>query len=99
MHVPLENREAAFDPSVVDLLKTARVIFFSGGDQVRITSRLGGSVLCDAIRKFYEAGVTLAGTSEIKSGSPQRRRRGQPPASPTTGLTSASCARARSRRE
>ena len=63
VHVPLENREAAFDPSVVDLLKTARVIFFSGGDQVRITSRLGGSVLCDAIRKFYEGGVTLAGTS------------------------------------
>jgi cyanophycinase len=63
VHVPIENRDAAFDPEVVDLLKAARVIFFSGGDQVRITSRLGGSMLCDAIRKSYESGVTLAGTS------------------------------------
>src|SRR5215203_4049774 len=63
VHVPVESREAAFDSGVVDLLKAARVIFFSGGDQVRITSRLGGSVLCDAIRKCYEGGVTLAGTS------------------------------------
>jgi cyanophycinase-like exopeptidase len=56
VHVPIENRDAAFDPGVVDLLKAARVIFFSGGDQVRITSRLGGSMLCDAIRKSYEGG-------------------------------------------
>jgi cyanophycinase len=41
----------------------AKVIFFSSGDQVRITSRLGGTVLCDAIRKLYDSGVTLAGTS------------------------------------
>ena len=61
VHVPVADREAAFDPAVVDTLKTAKVIFFSGGDQVRITSRLGGSTLCDAIRKFYEGGITLAG--------------------------------------
>jgi cyanophycinase len=63
VHVPVDDRSAAFDPAVVDTLKTAKVIFFSGGDQVRITSRLGGSVLCDAIRNFYENGITLAGTS------------------------------------
>jgi cyanophycinase len=63
MHVPIEDRDAAFDPAVADMLKGARVIFFSGGDQVRITSRLGGSLLCDTIRKGYEGGVTLAGTS------------------------------------
>ena len=63
VHVPVADRDAAFDPAVVDTLKSAKVIFFSGGDQVRITSRLGGSTLCDAIRKFYEGGITLAGTS------------------------------------
>jgi cyanophycinase len=63
VHVPVADREAAFDPTVVETLKSAKVIFFSGGDQVRITSRLGGSTLCDAIRKFYEGGITLAGTS------------------------------------
>jgi cyanophycinase len=38
-------------------------VFFTGGDQVRITSHLGGSPICDAIRKAYTSGMTLAGTS------------------------------------
>jgi cyanophycinase-like exopeptidase len=45
------------------LLKTSKVIFSTGGDQVRITSMLGGSPMCDEIRKAYEADATLAGTS------------------------------------
>jgi cyanophycinase len=62
-HVQIEDRDAAYDPANAQLLKTAKVIFFTGGDQVRITSMLGGSPLCDTIRKGYEDGVTLAGTS------------------------------------
>jgi cyanophycinase len=63
VHVEVEDRDAAYDPANQQLLKTAKVIFFTGGDQVRITSMLGGSPLCDAIRKRYEDGTTLAGTS------------------------------------
>src|SRR4051812_16154128 len=63
VHVEVEDRDAAYDPAHAQLLKTAKVIFFTGGDQVRITSMLGGSPLCDAIRKGYEDGVTLAGAS------------------------------------
>src|SRR5215213_1547409 len=63
VHVPVADRDAAFDPAVVDTLKSAKVIFFTGGDQVRITSHLGGSTMCDAIRAVYEKGATLAGTS------------------------------------
>jgi len=63
VHVEVEDREAAYDPANVQLLKTAKVIFFTGGDQVRITSLLGGSTVCDTLRKAYESGVTLAGTS------------------------------------
>src|SRR4051794_9913614 len=63
VHVEIEDRDAAYDAANAQLLKTAKVIFFTGGDQVRITSMLGGSPLCDTIRKGYEDGVTLAGTS------------------------------------
>jgi cyanophycinase len=63
VHVEIDDREAAYDPANVQLLKSAKVIFFTGGDQVRITSMLGGSLVCDTIRKAYEGGVTLAGTS------------------------------------
>jgi cyanophycinase len=63
VHIPVANREAAYEPALVTLLETAKVIFFTGGDQVRITSYLGGSTMCDTIRRAYEKGATLAGTS------------------------------------
>jgi cyanophycinase len=63
VHIAIQQREDAYRPENVRLLKDARVIFFTGGDQVRITSHLGGSPLCDTLRQAYEDGVTLAGTS------------------------------------
>src|SRR3954470_11128471 len=60
VHVEVEDRGAAYDPAHAQLLKTAKVVFFTGGDQVRITSMLGGSPLCDAIRKGYEEGMAPA---------------------------------------
>src|SRR3954470_1676446 len=63
VHVEVEDRDSAYDPQNLQLIKTSKVVFFTGGDQVRITSMLGGSPMCDAIRRGYENGVTLAGTS------------------------------------
>jgi cyanophycinase len=63
VHVEVDDRNAAYDMERVQLIRTSKVIFFTGGDQVRITSMLGGSTMCDAIRQSYEQGVTLAGTS------------------------------------
>jgi len=45
------------------LLDGAKVIFFAGGDQLKITSRMGGTQLCDQVRELYRKGATLAGTS------------------------------------
>jgi cyanophycinase len=45
------------------LLEDARVIFFAGGDQLKITSKLGGTELCEKMRVLYQNGATVAGTS------------------------------------
>lgn len=38
-------------------------IFFTGGDQLRITGLLGGTVLGAMLQKLYEKGIIIAGTS------------------------------------
>jgi cyanophycinase len=47
----------------VEALKHAKVVFFAGGDQMRITSKFGGTPLCDAMRELYQKGALIAGTS------------------------------------
>jgi cyanophycinase len=45
-------------------VRDADVIFFTGGDQLRITSTLGGSQLSQEVkRKYFEEGCVVAGTS------------------------------------
>ena len=41
----------------------AKTIFFTGGDQLRITTKLGGTPIADAIFAIYKNGGTVAGTS------------------------------------
>jgi len=38
-------------------------VFFTGGDQLRITGLLGGTVLGQILHRLYERGVIIAGTS------------------------------------
>lgn len=57
------KREDAADPRVVEQLAMCSGIFFTGGDQLRITSILGGSKVDEAIRQAYAQGVVIAGTS------------------------------------
>lgn len=63
VHVSVDKRDDAYDEARIALLDKAKVIFFTGGDQVRITAQLGGAPMCDAIRAAYDGGGTLAGTS------------------------------------
>jgi cyanophycinase len=46
-----------------DMTEGATVIFFAGGDQLKITSRFGGTPTCETVRKLYAGGATIAGTS------------------------------------
>src|SRR5690606_20021295 len=42
-HISIENKEDLKDPAHVERVRNARVVFFSGGDQYRLTSILLGS--------------------------------------------------------
>ena len=77
----ISKREEALDQSNVERAKKADVIFFTGGDQLRLTSIIGGTALHDLILKKYEeeefiyvgtsAGAHSASKSMIYQGSSQ----------------------------
>lgn len=57
------SREEATDPANVSLFEGATAVFFTGGDQLKITSQIGDTPVFNCIRGLYEAGGTIAGTS------------------------------------
>ena len=60
----IREREEAHDPEMVARVTEADVIFFNGGDQLRITSILGGSPLLREVkRRYFEEECVVAGTS------------------------------------
>lgn len=60
----IEKREQATDPEVLARLKAADVVMFTGGDQLRLTSILGGTAFDDMlIDKYRNEDFIYAGTS------------------------------------
>jgi cyanophycinase len=61
----IANREDAIDagPETLDLLEYATGLFMTGGNQLRITSALGGTAIAQAIHRRQRAGMVVAGTS------------------------------------
>lgn len=59
----VNNREIANQPEQAEVIKQATGIFFTGGDQLRITSILGGSAVEAAIRSALAHGAVIGGTS------------------------------------
>src|SRR5688500_10278720 len=59
----VETREDAKSPRALRIMDDATAIFFTGGDQLKITSQIGLSPLCDRIQEMYENGGLVAGTS------------------------------------
>lgn len=62
-HLDIANAEDARDPKKLDQLKDASVVFMTGGDQLKITTKIGGSPIADRIFEIYQNGGTIAGTS------------------------------------
>ncbi|HEY5562531.1 MAG TPA: cyanophycinase [Clostridiaceae bacterium] len=56
-------REDARLDKNIDLIKEASLVFFTGGDQLRVTSLLGGTPLYKAIIQSYERDCIYVGTS------------------------------------
>ena len=59
----VEDRSEAGDQDKLRVLDDAAGVFFSGGDQLRITSQIGDSAIEEKVRRLYERGGVIAGTS------------------------------------
>jgi len=59
----VEDRNEAGDREKLSVLDDAQAIFFSGGDQLRITSQIGDTGIEAKVRAIYERGGLIAGTS------------------------------------
>jgi len=59
----LDYRRQANDRECREIMREATGLFFTGGDQLRITSILGGSLIDDELHEAYRRGVVIAGTS------------------------------------
>lgn len=59
----IRERKDAADEERVRLIQQSGAIFFTGGDQLRLTNVFGGSPVLEAIRERFRAGAVVAGTS------------------------------------
>ena len=58
-----EEREQADEPEAAHALDDATGIFLTGGNQLRLSSTIGGTHLAQAIHDRFAAGAAVAGTS------------------------------------
>ena len=75
----IERREQAMDSEIVERLRAADIVMFTGGDQLRLTSILGGTPFHDLLLEKYQneefiyagtsAGAAAASNSMIYQGS------------------------------
>jgi cyanophycinase len=62
-NLDIANREEATRDSKLRILDQATGVFFTGGDQVKITSQIGDTPIFERIQQIYEEGGVIAGTS------------------------------------
>jgi cyanophycinase len=62
-HLDVESRADAVDEARAKIFEDATAVFFTGGDQLKITSQIGDTPIYRCIVDLYEAGGTICGTS------------------------------------
>lgn len=62
-HLQINGPEDARRLSNLQILEGATVVFFTGGDQLKITSKIGGTQISDRLFEILNEGGTIAGTS------------------------------------
>ena len=67
----IRTREQAYDEANVQKIAEASVIFMTGGDQLRITSQVGDSLVFRCMQEIYRKGATIAGTSAGAAAMPE----------------------------
>ena len=58
-----DTRRDCGEPNRIERLQQASGVFFTGGNQLRLTTQLGGTPIAKAVRVMNAAGVPVAGTS------------------------------------
>jgi len=71
VQVDVRDRADAHDDAIVKRLEDAGAIFFSGGDQLRIVSQIGGTPLMERLQECYRDGSLIAGTSAGAAAMPE----------------------------
>lgn len=61
--LPITQRADCENPAFADLLDNATGIFMTGGNQLRLSTILGGTLVAQKIRRKNAAGIPVAGTS------------------------------------
>ncbi|BDI14328.1 cyanophycinase [Nostoc cf. commune SO-36] len=61
--IDTETREDASSSTALEAINKATGVFFTGGDQARITSILKNTEIDEAIHKRFSEGIVIAGTS------------------------------------
>ncbi|HEX6719721.1 MAG TPA: cyanophycinase [Pyrinomonadaceae bacterium] len=62
-NLEIAERSEATRESKVRILDDATAVFFTGGDQIKITSQIGDTPVFKRIREIYDEGGVIAGTS------------------------------------
>ena len=62
-HLGINHRDETSKDPRLDMLADAKAVFFTGGDQFKITTRLGGTALSEHIEEIYRRGGIIGGTS------------------------------------
>src|SRR5215475_6017799 len=62
-HLGIDHRDESSEDPRLGILADATAVFFTGGDQLRITTRLGGTTLSERIEEIYRRGGIIGGTS------------------------------------
>jgi cyanophycinase len=61
--LPFESRKQCEDPEELAVLDRATGVFFTGGNQLRLSTTLGGTMVAKKVRLMNAAGAHVAGTS------------------------------------
>ena len=61
--IDFDTRRDAEEPSRIERLQRATGVFFTGGNQLRLSTLIGGTAIAKTVRQLNAAGVPVAGTS------------------------------------
>ncbi|MEG0642246.1 MAG: cyanophycinase, partial [Clostridium sp.] len=61
--IDIQDRNMAENKNSINLVQEAGCIFLTGGDQIKITSLIGGTLFYDALLEAYLGGTLIVGTS------------------------------------